>query len=162
MPAGRWLPSCGNTGIKAQSPWSVTKPSLLTSAPPLSKAWLKGEADAESLLLRPLGWYVEASVDLRLGTGIEAIDRVGGSVRLSDGTSVAYDRLVLALGAKARRLDVPGSDLCHVGVLRSAAVAEWLKPRLGPGERVAIIGGGYVGLEAAASARSLGAEVVVL
>lgn len=130
--------------------------------PPLSKAWLKGEADAESLLLRPLDWYVEAGVDLRLGTGIEAIDRVGCSVRLSDGTSVAYDRLVLALGAKARRMDVPGSDLCHVGVLRSAADAEWLKPRLGPGERVAIIGGGYVGLEAAASARSLGAEVVVL
>lgn len=130
--------------------------------PPLSKAWLKGEADAESLLLRPTSWYVEARVELRLGTRVESIDAANATVGLSDGTRLAYDQLVLALGAEARRLDIPGADLDNVGVLRSAADAEWLKTRLGPGRRIAVIGGGYVGLEAAASARALGADVIVL
>ncbi len=130
--------------------------------PPLSKAWLKGEADAESLMLRPESWYAEGQIDLRLSTRVEAIDRAARTVTLSDGSSLAYDHLVMATGARARRLPVPGADADHVGVLRSAADAEWLKHRLGPGQRLAVIGGGYVGLEAAASARALGAEAVIV
>jgi len=130
--------------------------------PPLSKAWLKGEADAEALMLKPDSFYGEHGIDLRLNATAVAIDRAAKQVRLKDGQSVAYDLLVLATGARARRLTIPGADLAGVLELRSAADAEKLKAALGPGRRLAVIGGGYIGLEAAASGRALGAEVVVL
>ena len=130
--------------------------------PPLSKAWLKGEADAEALMLKPDSFYGEHGIDLRLKTSAVTIDRAARQVRLKDGASVGYDILVLATGARARRLAIPGADLTNVLELRSAADAEKLKAVLGPGRRLAVIGGGYIGLEAAASGRALGAEVVVL
>lgn len=130
--------------------------------PPLSKAWLKGEADAESLMLRPAEWYAENGVELRLGRTVTAIDRTTRRARLDDGTELAWERLILATGARARRLAVPGADAPGVLELRTAADAERLKQALGPGRRLAVIGGGYVGLEAAASARALGSEVVVI
>jgi 3-phenylpropionate/trans-cinnamate dioxygenase ferredoxin reductase subunit len=130
--------------------------------PPLSKAWLKGEADAEALMLKPHAFYAEHAIDLRLGVRATAIDRAAGRVTLESGESLAYDALILATGARARRLSLPGVDLDGVQALRSAADAEGLKARLGPGKRLAVIGGGYIGLEAAASARALGAEVVVI
>lgn len=130
--------------------------------PPLSKAWLKGEADADSLLLRPLEWYLEAGVNLRLEAGVSAIDRANSRVVCDDGTTLEYDKLVLAQGASARQLALPGAELESVGVLRNSDDATWLKNRLGPGHRLVVVGGGYVGLEVAASARALGAAVVVL
>lgn len=130
--------------------------------PPLSKAWLKGEADADSLALKPESFYAEAHIDLRLSTGVTEIKRTPKTVTLSTGEEIGYDTLILATGARARLLDIPGADLDGVQPLRSAADAEALKARLGPGKRVAIIGGGYIGLEAAASARALGSEAVVI
>jgi 3-phenylpropionate/trans-cinnamate dioxygenase ferredoxin reductase subunit len=130
--------------------------------PPLSKAWLKGEADAESLALRPESFYAENDIRLRLGTRAVSIDRAARTVTLESGESVPYETLILATGARARRLTLPGSDLEGVQVLRSAADAEMLKLALGPGKRLAVVGGGYIGLEAAASARALGAEAVVI
>ncbi len=130
--------------------------------PPLSKAWLKGEAGADELLLKPLGWYGENAVDLRLSSPVQAIDLAGRTVRLADGHAVGWDRLVIATGARARALPVSGADLYGVTALRDAADAERLKTTLGPGRRLAVVGGGYVGLEAAASARALGAEAVVI
>ncbi len=130
--------------------------------PPLSKAWLKGEADAEALMLKPESFYAEHDIDLRLNAVASEIDRAAKQVRLKNGDTVAYDLLVLATGARARRLTIPGVDLDGVLELRSAADAEKLKALLGPGRRLAVIGGGYIGLEAAASGRALGAEVVVL
>lgn len=130
--------------------------------PPLSKAWLKGEAGAADLFLKPAGWYAENRVDLRTGRVVTAIDRASRLVRLGDGEALAYDRLVLATGARARPLAIPGADAAGVFVLRSAADAEALKNCLGPGRRLAVIGGGYVGLEVAASARALGGEAVVI
>ena len=130
--------------------------------PPLSKAWLKGEADADALALKPDSFYAENGMDLRLNVRAEAVDREAKTVRLSDGSSLAYDYLILATGARARPLTVPGADLKGVMALRSAADAEQLKAALGPGKRLAVIGGGYIGLEAAASARALGAEAVVI
>jgi 3-phenylpropionate/trans-cinnamate dioxygenase ferredoxin reductase subunit len=130
--------------------------------PPLSKAWLKGEADAEALMLKPESFYGEQSIDLRLNTRASAIDRAAKTVTLEGGSAVAYDALILATGARARRLTIPGVELEGVLELRSAADAEKLKAALGHGRRLAVIGGGYVGLEAAASGRALGAEVVVL
>jgi 3-phenylpropionate/trans-cinnamate dioxygenase ferredoxin reductase component len=130
--------------------------------PPLSKAWLKGEATAESLALRPAKFYPDATIDLRLDTRVTAIDRTAKIVTLSDGGVLSYDCLILALGARARRLNLPGIDLDGVLELRSAADADRLKAALHPGARLAVVGGGYIGLEAAASARALGASVIVI
>ncbi|HEX4198070.1 MAG TPA: FAD-dependent oxidoreductase [Caulobacteraceae bacterium] len=130
--------------------------------PPLSKAWLKGEADEDALTLKPESFYAEHGIDLRMGVRAEAIDRAAGRVRLSRGGDIAYDILVLATGARPRRLPIEGADLAGVRVLRSAADAEALKAELGPGRRIAVVGGGYIGLEVAASARALGAEAVVI
>ena len=130
--------------------------------PPLSKAWLKGEADADALALRPESFYAEQAIDLRLDRRVVEIDRERRSVRLEDGGTLGYDILVLALGARARRISLPGSGLEGVLELRTAADADRLKAALGPRRRLAVIGGGYVGLEAAASARALGAEVTVI
>jgi 3-phenylpropionate/trans-cinnamate dioxygenase ferredoxin reductase subunit len=130
--------------------------------PPLSKAWLKGEATAESLALRPAAFYPDATIDLRLATRVTAIDRAAKDVTLSDGGTLRYDYLILASGARARRLVLPGAGLDGVLELRSAADADRLKAALRPGARLAVIGGGYIGLEAAASARALGAEVTII
>ncbi len=130
--------------------------------PPLSKAWLKGEAGEEELLLRPESFYAEQRIDLRRGVRATAIDRAAKTVAFDDGAVETYDRLILALGARARRLEGPGWDDPRVLVLRDMADAEALKAALKPGARLVVIGAGYVGLEAAASARALGAEAVVL
>lgn len=130
--------------------------------PPLSKAWLKGDAGAADLFLKPAGWYAENGIELRTGSVVTAIDRSSRLVRLEHGEALGYDRLVLATGARARSLPIPGGDADGVFSLRSAADAEALKGRLGPGRRLAVIGGGYVGLEVAASARALGGEAVVV
>src|SRR6185436_14125250 len=130
--------------------------------PPLSKAWLKGEADAEALELKPESFYAAAGIDLRLRTKAASIERSAKTLTLQDGSKVPYDTLILATGARARWLTLPGSDLAGVQVLRTAADAEALKQALGPGKRLAVVGGGYIGLEAAASARALGAEAVVI
>ena len=130
--------------------------------PPLSKAWLKGEADSDSLLLRPESFYAEQSITLRLSTLVEAIDRKARAVVLKGGERVAYDKLILATGAAPRLLHVPGANLRRVLYLRTTADAEALKAVLKRGRRIAVVGGGYVGLEVAASARSLGCEVVVI
>ncbi len=130
--------------------------------PPLSKAWLKGEADADSLALKPESFYAEHNIDLRMNVVVTGLDRAAKVVRLEDGEAVVYDVLILATGARARRLAIPGADLAGILELRTAAHAETLKTTIGPGKRLAIIGGGYIGLEAASSARALGADAVVI
>ena len=130
--------------------------------PPLSKAWLKGEADLEALLLRPEAFYAGHDIALRTGLTATAIDAAGRAVRFADGTIESYDALILATGSTARRLAIPGADRPDLLELRTLADAEKLKAALGPGRRLAVVGGGYVGLEAAASARALGAEAVII
>jgi len=130
--------------------------------PPLSKAWLKGEADADALMLKPESFYGEHNVDLRLSAVAVSIDRAAKTVTLGDGGTIPYDHLILATGARARRLPIPGAALGNMLELRNAADAERVKSVLGPGKRLAIVGGGYIGLEVAASARALGAEAVII
>ncbi len=130
--------------------------------PPLSKAWLKGEADLEALLLRPLSFYAEQGIEFRPSTVAVSVDPEAKTVAFHDGSSEFYDVLVLATGSTARKLPVPGGDHPELLELRTLKDAERLKAVLGPGKRLAVVGGGYVGLEAAASARALGAEAVVI
>lgn len=130
--------------------------------PPLSKAWLKGETDAASLALRPLEFYAENGIDFRSSAAVTNLNRNDRTVTLSDGTRLDYDILVLATGARAVELPIEGHGLSGIGSLRSAEDAEKLKARLGRGKKLAVVGGGYIGLEVAASGLALGAEVVVL
>ena len=135
---------------------------MLFRSPPLSKAWLKGEADAQSLALKPLQFYAEHGIDFRPGIRAVAIDPVRKTVSLSNGATAGYDVLILATGARAIALPIPGANLGGVMVLRTAADAARLKATIGLGKSLAVIGGGYIGLEVAASGRALGAQVVVL
>jgi 3-phenylpropionate/trans-cinnamate dioxygenase ferredoxin reductase subunit len=138
------------------------EPLLPYQRPPLSKAWLKGEADADSLQLKPSSWYEEAGVSLRLGGVVVSLNRGAKTVTLASGEHLPYDYLILATGARARALPIPGADLSGVLALRTAADAEALKSHLGPGKRLAVVGGGYVGLEAAASTMALGGHATII
>lgn len=138
------------------------EPAAPYQRPPLSKAWLKGETDLETLLLRPVEFYADQGIDLRTGVTATAIDRAAKTVTFADGAVETYDVLILAMGSTARRLNIPGADRPELLELRTTVHAERLKAALGWGKRLAVVGGGYVGLEAAASARALGAEVVVI
>lgn len=130
--------------------------------PPLSKAWLKGEAKADELYLKPASYYAEHNIELRLGIRVASIDTAGQTIGLTSGETLGYDYLVLATGARARTLPLPGHDLAGILQLRDMADARQLQAALARSRRIGIIGGGYIGLEVAASARALGVEVVVL
>ncbi|MBX7248167.1 MAG: FAD-dependent oxidoreductase [Caulobacteraceae bacterium] len=130
--------------------------------PPLSKAWLKGEADGEALILKEPTFYPDHSIDLRLNTTATAVDRDDRFVTLSDGSRIDYDWLILATGSETRKLPIPGADHPAMLELRTAADADRIKAALTPGKRLIVVGAGYIGLEVAASARALGCEATVL
>lgn len=130
--------------------------------PPLSKAYLADEVDQSSLLLKPATVYENAGYQLRLGVRVDQIDRDNKTVLLSDNSVLKYGRLVLATGSYVRRLKAPGSDLKGIHYLHDIADADALRDQLVPGKRLVIVGGGYIGLEVAASAKKKGAEVTVL
>jgi 3-phenylpropionate/trans-cinnamate dioxygenase ferredoxin reductase subunit len=149
-------------GVEAPISLIGEEPAAPYQRPPLSKAWLKGDADLDGVMLKPESFYAEHGIVLRTGVQVQALDRAAGRVVLQGGETLAYRNLILATGARARPLPAPGADLPGVLALRTLADAEALRGQLAPGVRVAVIGGGYVGLEAAASARALGAEVTVI
>lgn len=130
--------------------------------PPLSKAYLSGEIDESRLWLQPPETWTEQSVELRLSSRASAIDSTAKTVRFEDGSEESYTQLVIATGSRVRTLPVPGADLDGVRYLRSIADVDALKADFAPGKRIAIIGGGYIGLEAASVALKLGAKPVVI
>jgi 3-phenylpropionate/trans-cinnamate dioxygenase ferredoxin reductase subunit len=130
--------------------------------PPLSKAVLSGAMALERTFLRKPAFYEEKSIELRTGTAVEAIDRAQCQVRLFNGETVAYDKLIIATGSKLRRLQVPGADLLGVYYLRGIDDSLAIKEGLREGAHIVIVGGGYIGLEVAASAAKAGAKVTVL
>ena len=130
--------------------------------PPLSKAYLMGEMAAERLWLRGAEFYAEHGITLRLGQVVAAIDPVGKTVSLGS-DSLAYDELVLTTGSTPRRLPTAmGGDLVGVYTVRSLSDVDAMKSEFVAGRRLVIVGGGYIGLEAAAVARKLGLDVTVL
>ncbi|WP_163264654.1 NAD(P)/FAD-dependent oxidoreductase [Chelativorans alearense] len=131
--------------------------------PPLSKEYMSGAMSIERLRLRPREWYDERRIGLRLGTAAASIDRRKNAVRLADGDTLAYDALLLATGATARRLPAEmGGDLSNVRVMRTLSDARWLTAEMAAGRKAVVIGGGYIGLEAAAEAAKKGLKVTVI
>ncbi|MCZ7467927.1 FAD-dependent oxidoreductase [Agrobacterium sp. O3.4] len=131
--------------------------------PPLSKKYLLGEMSFDRLMFRPQEWYADNNVDIRLSTWVEDIDRRAKTVRMQDGSTLAYDKLVLATGAAPRLLPASiGGDLEGVLTVRDKRDADRLMEEMKPGRRLLVIGGGYIGLEAAAVARKLGLDVTLI
>ncbi|MFG2677589.1 NAD(P)/FAD-dependent oxidoreductase [Streptomyces sp. NPDC048392] len=135
--------------------------------PPLSKGYLLGKEERDSVFVHEPAWYAGHDIELHLGQTVVAVDRAARTVHYGDdGTHVTYDKLLLATGAEPRRLDVPGTDLAGVHHLRRLAHAERLKGVLASLGRdnghLVIAGAGWIGLEVAAAAREYGAEVTVI
>ena len=130
--------------------------------PPLSKALLAGDTDAARLVIRGPDVFARKSIDLVIGTRVAAIDRAAREVVLADGRRLAYRGLGLATGARARRLALPGADLDGILTLRTLADAEDLKRRLAGARSLAVVGGGFIGLEVAAAARKAGVATTVI
>ena len=130
--------------------------------PPLSKKFLAGDLAEERLYLRPPDFYSSHDIELRLGCGVEELDVRAARIDLADGGHLEYDKLLIATGARPRMLDVPGGRGPAIHYLRGLADSRRLRESFRPGSRIAIVGGGYIGLEVAATAATAGARVSVL
>jgi 3-phenylpropionate/trans-cinnamate dioxygenase ferredoxin reductase subunit len=139
----------------------TAEPDVPYQRPPLSKAFLK-DPKHDLLPLRPASFYEKNTIDLRLGAEVAAIDRRAGVVTLADGGSVPFDRVVLATGARPRLPPIEGAHFDGVVTLRHSNDARALRTRLHAATNVVVVGGGFIGLEIAATARLLGKTVTVL
>jgi 3-phenylpropionate/trans-cinnamate dioxygenase ferredoxin reductase component len=146
----------GELAVVGDEPW------LPYQRPPLSKKYLAGSFERERLMIRPQQFFTDHKVTAHLGRRVTAIAPREQHVRLDDGLVLSYDALLLATGSRPRRLTVPGSELGGIHYLRTIADADRIRAECRAGGRVVIIGGGYIGLEVAATARELGLEVTVL
>ncbi|MEO9574767.1 MAG: FAD-dependent oxidoreductase [Lentilitoribacter sp.] len=151
-----------NGGFEGQVTLVGAEPVPPYQRPPLSKAYLMGDMPLERLFLRPEAFYVDQSIDLRLGTEVTGIDTDAQSVTV-DGDVLTYSDLVLATGSVPRHLPTAiGGDLDGVFVVRDLSDVDAMAPRFTSGARVLIVGGGYIGLEAASVASKLGLQVVLV
>lgn len=138
------------------------EPHLPYQRPPLSKQVLKGEWPAEKCLLRHAPFFAEHRIDFRPGTVVVGLDARASAVELENGERTRYDQLAICTGARLNRLQFAGSGLQGVHYLRTLDQALALRAELGPGRRLVVAGGGYIGLEVAASARGAGCQVDVV
>ena len=142
-------------GFDGQITMIGEEPSPPYQRPPLSKAYLLGEMEEERLWLRSTAFYADNNISLKLGTKVSAIDPGAKTVTVG-GETLAYDHLVLTTGSSPRRLPAAvGGDLAGVYAVRTLADVDAMQPEFQPGRRVVIVGGGYIGLEAAAVARTM-------
>ncbi|WP_394730373.1 NAD(P)/FAD-dependent oxidoreductase [Altererythrobacter sp. GH1-8] len=131
--------------------------------PPLSKEYLAGDKPFERILIRPEKFWADKAIDLRLGAPVAEIDGLGHAVVLSDGSRIGYRKLIWAGGGDARRLSCSGANLKGVHCVRTRRDVDAIMQALeGGAQKVVVIGGGYIGLEAAAVLRKLGREVTLL
>ncbi len=136
--------------------------SLPYQRPPLSKKFLTGTLEAERLLLRPPSYYEQQRIDVHLNTRVTSIDRAACRLRLASGESLTYSALAFATGTRIREVNVPGAESANIHYVRSLVDGERLAAALSKARRVAVIGGGFIGLEVAAIAREQGREVVLI
>ena len=130
--------------------------------PPLSKAYLAGDFARERLFLKPESFFSENRCDLRLGARVEQIACEAREVQLANGDRIPYGKLLLATGARVRRITVPCAELSGIHYLRGIEDVDHLRPLLSPGNRLVVVGGGYIGLEVAAVAVKHGLDVTIL
>ena len=151
--------------LKDERPITIlgSEPVLPYQRPPLSKKYLLGEMEFDRLLFRPEAWYAENNVTVRLGVTVTEINRAGKFVLTANGERIGYETLALTTGATPRRLPAAvGGDLAGVYSVRDKADAERVGGEMKAGRKLLVIGGGYIGLEAAAVARKLGLEVTLI
>jgi len=146
----------GTIKLIGEEPW------LPYQRPPLSKKFLAGELPAERLHFKPESFYDHPDIEVELDTRIETLDRDSKTLRTVGGRQIPYDRLVLATGARPRLLPLPGADLGGIHYLRTIADVTGIRSQLQAGTRMVIVGAGYIGLEVAAVASQLGANVTVI
>jgi len=130
--------------------------------PPLSKAVLSGDLEVMRTFLKRETWYDDKNVELRLQTLVTKIDTANKSLTLSDGETLAYDKLLIATGTRVRKLDLPGAELDNIFYLRAISDTLAIREQVRDGAKMVIVGGGYIGLEVAAVGAKLGCEVTVL
>lgn len=130
--------------------------------PPLSKEYLAGKKSLTDFTVHDSDWYDDHNVDLRLGSRVSAVNAGEHTVALPDGTTVRYDKLLLATGSSSRRPPIPGSDAESVHYLRTYEDAVALNSVLTEGSSLAVVGAGWIGLEVAAAARQRGVDVTVV
>ncbi|MEW1844281.1 FAD-dependent oxidoreductase [Nonomuraea angiospora] len=138
------------------------EPHLPYERPPLSKTYLQSGGEREKIFVHDAGWYRDHAVDLRTGVTVTDLDRAAHQVTLSDGERLRYDKLLLATGARPRRLTVPGHDRGNVLYLRTVDDSDRLRATLSGAGRIVVVGAGWIGLETAAAARAAGVEVTVV
>ena len=153
--------SLRNSGFAGQLILVGDEPILPYQRPPLSKSFLLGEIDEQRIFFRPQTHFEKQSIEPLLRTKVVAIDRLAKTVSLEGGRTLNYTKLALTTGTRVRRLDCEGADNAQVHYIRSLDDSIALKNKLAEVERVAIIGGGFVGLEVAAVTRKLGKDVTV-
>jgi 3-phenylpropionate/trans-cinnamate dioxygenase ferredoxin reductase subunit len=146
----------GEVVLVGEEPW------LPYQRPPLSKKFLAGELPVERLFVKPPSFYEEAHTKVVLDTHVERIDRAGKAIVTASGERIGYDTLVLATGARVRRIDLPGMELAGIHYLRNVGDVQAIRSDMEKGRRVVIVGAGYIGLEVAAVCAKLGLEVTVV
>ncbi len=138
------------------------EPELPYERPPLSKDYLRGESPREQARVHEAGFYADHDIELLTGTSVIDLNAAARDVTLSTGERLGYDRLLLATGSEPRRLSVPGAELDGVHHLRTFADSDAIAAALKPGARAVIAGGGWIGMEVAASARQTGLDVTIV
>ena len=173
MAAGAVIVGGGQAGFEAaaslraegyQSPITLLgeEPHLPYQRPPLSKGFVLDKQGLDEIELRPQSFYRDHGIEVRVGERVVHVNREGRSVRLKSGESIPYDSVVLAVGARNRSLPIDGAELDGVLYLRTLDESRELKSRVQRAQSVVVIGGGFIGLELAAVARTLGKSVTVL
>lgn len=160
--AGQAAASLRQQGYEGEIIIIGDEPHIPYQRPPLSKQYLSGEHGLERVYLRPAKFYEDKNVTVKTDTRVEAVDVSGRTVTTDAGETIAYDKLLLATGARPRELTIPGHDLRGIHYLRSIDDVDAIRADMEPGKRLVIVGGGYVGLEVAAVAVEHGLEVHVL
>jgi 3-phenylpropionate/trans-cinnamate dioxygenase ferredoxin reductase subunit len=160
--AGQAVASLRQDGFSGDIEVIGDEPHLPYQRPPLSKQYLSGEQGLDKVYLRPAAFYADRNVNVRLGTRATRIEPREHRVTLDDGTTLHYDKLLLATGSRVRRLNITGSDLPGIHYLRTIADVDAIRAEFAPGKRIIVVGGGYVGLEVAAVATKAGLAVTVL
>ena len=161
LAAGTAAAALRDAGYDGDVVLHAAEPHLPYERPPLSKGYLAGEAEADSMLVHPASWYAEHDVEVRTGSRVDRIDADAHTVT-ADGATEPFDRLLIATGASPRHLAAADESGAPVAYLRTREDSDRLRSAFASGHRIAILGGGFLGLEVAAAARAAGADVTVL